>query len=103
MVTVRDVLSFSETLAPAYMKMEWDNVGLLCGTSDKEVRRILIALDPFENVCEEAAQWEADLLVAHHPLIFQPLHQVTTEDTIGRSLNILIKNDINGTIKIVWS
>ena len=47
MITVGDVLEFLETLAPRYMKMDWDHVGLLCGRSGREVRRILVALDPF--------------------------------------------------------
>ena len=72
MTTVQDVLDFLQTLAPQYMKMDWDNVGLLCGRPDREVRRILVALDPFEAVCREAADWQAELLVTHHPLIFQP-------------------------------
>ena len=77
MTTVQDVLDFLQTLAPQYMKMDWDNVGLLCGRPDREVRRILVALDPFEAVCREAADWQAELLVTHHPLIFQPLPSVT--------------------------
>ena len=59
MTTVQDVLDFLQTLAPQYMKMDWDNVGLLCGRPDREVRRILVALDPFEAVCREAADWQA--------------------------------------------
>ncbi len=57
MTTVQEILTFLETLAPRYMKMEWDNVGLLCGRPGREVRRILVALDPFEDVCREAAEW----------------------------------------------
>ena len=68
MNTVGDVLEFLETLAPRYMKMDWDHVGLLCGRSGREVRRILVALDPFQDVCQEAADWGAELLVTHHPL-----------------------------------
>ena len=55
MNTVGDVLEFLETLAPRYMKRDWDHVGLLCGRSGREVRRILVALDPFQDVCQEAA------------------------------------------------
>ena len=56
MATVHDVLTFLETLAPRSMKMDWDNVGLLCGSRRTEVTKILVALDPFEGVCEEAAE-----------------------------------------------
>ena len=51
MTTVNDILKFMETLAPRSMKMDWDNVGLLCGSRDTLVSKILVALDPFEHVC----------------------------------------------------
>ena len=53
MVTVKDILNFIETIAPSYMKEDWDNVGLNCGRTDREVTTVLVALDPFETVCEE--------------------------------------------------
>ena len=70
MNTVADVLAFLEGLAPRYMKMDWDNVGLLCGSRTTEVTKVLVALDPFEHVCKEAADMGAQLIVTHHPLMF---------------------------------
>ena len=95
MVHVSDILQFVETLAPRSMKMDWDNVGLLCGSRSTPVTKVLVALDPFEHVCEEAARWGAEVMVTHHPLIFQPLPNVTDETTIGRGLMTLIKHDIS--------
>ena len=95
MTTVADILNFIETLAPRTMKMEWDNVGLLCGSRRTEVSKVLVALDPFEGVCEEAAAWGADLIVTHHPLIFQALKSVTDETPIGRSIQLLCRNGIS--------
>ncbi len=93
-MTVSDVLTFLETIAPRAMKMDWDNVGLLCGRRDKEVRRILVALDPFEGVCHEAAAWGADLIVTHHPLIFEAPRAITDDTSIGRSILFLARHDI---------
>ena len=95
MTTVKDILDFMETLAPTALKMEWDNVGLNCGSSSAKVTKIMVALDPFEHVCKEAAQWGAELLVTHHPLIFQPLHSVTDETSIGRGIMTLNRHDIS--------
>ena len=95
MTTAKDILSYLETVAPEALKMEWDNVGLLCGREDKEVRTVLIALDPFPHVCREAVEMGADLLLTHHPLIFTPLTEVTDTSAVGRSLMILIANDIS--------
>ena len=72
MTTVKDVLTFIETLAPTYMKEDWDRVGLNCGHPDKPVTTVLVALDPFEDVCQEALEIGAELIVTHHALIWTP-------------------------------
>ena len=95
MTTVGDILSYLETLAPRSMKMDWDNVGLLCGGKSRPVTKILVALDPFEGVCKEAAQWGAELILTHHPLIFSPLKSVTDETSIGRAVQLLCANSIS--------
>lgn len=79
--------------APGYA-MEWDNVGLLVGRTDKEVRKIYIALDATDAVIERAIAFGADLLVTHHPLIFGALKRITGEDFLGRRLLRLIRHDI---------
>lgn len=95
MTTVGDILDFLDTLAPQSMKMDWDNVGLLCGGRNRPVTKVLVALDPFEPVCQEAADWGAELIVTHHPLIFQPLKAVTEETALGRSVQLLCSAGIS--------
>ena len=93
MATVADILKYIETLAPAYMKEDWDRVGLNCGHTDKEVRRILVALDPFESVCREAKEIGADLLITHHALLWTPGF-ITDMSEQGRNVLFLIENGI---------
>lgn len=95
MATVSDVLEFVETLAPRSLKMDWDNVGLLCGSKTAEVTKILVALDPFEGVCQEAADIGAQLIATHHPLIFQAPTSITDETSVGRSIQLLCRQGIN--------
>ena len=92
---VSDILSCVEQSAPNYMKMDWDNVGLLCGDADQQVTKILVALDPFEEVCREAQQIGAQLILTHHPLIFRPCKSVTQADPVGRAIRFLVKHDIS--------
>ena len=93
MANVSDILRFIETIAPPEMKEDWDRVGLNCGRMDKPVNRILVALDPFKDVCEEAREMEADLLITHHALIWTPdFVNDTTEQ--GRNTLFLIENNI---------
>ena len=93
MVKVRDILEFIESIAPAYMKESWDNVGLNCGRMDRPVTKILVALDPFEEACQEAKDFGAQLLVTHHALIWKPGF-VTDQNTQGQYTLFLIENGI---------
>ena len=95
MTTVADILNFIETLSPRTMKMEWDNVGLLCGSKSAEVTKVLVALDPFEGVCQEAVEIGAQLIITHHPLIFQAPKAITDETSIGRSIMRLCRHGIS--------
>ena len=95
MATVADILHFIESIAPPYMAEGWDNVGLLCGRKDKEVRKILVALDPFATVIDEAIALGADLIVTHHPLILkEPLTAVNEDTQTGRCVLTLIEHGI---------
>jgi len=95
MTTVNDILTFVEALAPRELKMDWDNVGLLCGSKDTPVTKVLVALDPFEHVCREAEEIGAQVIVTHHPLIFRPLPNVTDGTSIGRSVMLLCRSGIS--------
>ena len=95
MITVSDILNFLDTLAPRSMKMDWDNVGLLCGDKDAPVTKILLALDPCEAVVDEAQHKGAELIITHHPLIFQPLKAITEDNQVGRCIRKLCFYNIN--------
>ena len=99
MATVNEILEFIGLLAPEYMKESWDRVGLNCGHGDREVHKVLVALDPFDEVCEEAAEIGADLLVTHHALIWEPGF-VNDQTTWGKCALYLIENGIIGLVSI---
>ena len=94
MRTVREIEQALWKLAPAYMKEEWDNIGLLCGHEDREVERVLVALDPFLSTAQEASEVGAQLLLTHHPLIFIPAKSVTDRDPVGRTILHLVEHGI---------
>ena len=95
MITVKDVEEKLFSWARREYAEEWDNVGLLCGRENKEVRCILVSLDPFLHVCREAEEVQADLLVTHHPLIFNPAKSVSDRDAVGQSILFLAQHDIS--------
>ena len=93
MTTVKDILNYVQTLAPIYMKEDWDRVGLNCGHLDAPVKTVLVALDPFADVCKEALELGAQLLVTHHALLWTPGF-ITDIDAQGRNTLFLIENNI---------
>ncbi len=92
MTTVKDILDFVQTLAPTYMKEDWDHVGLNCGRMDAPVTKLLVALDPFEAI-DEAVEMGANLLVTHHALLWKPGF-ITDQDPQGRRTLTLIEKGI---------
>ena len=98
MITVREVENFLYDWAPAHLAAEWDNVGLLVGSPDRAVTKILTALDITESVVDEAVQMGADLVVAHHPVMnctWHPVQTLRTDDRQGRILTGLVENHIS--------
>lgn len=89
-----EIVQILEEQSPISFACEWDNVGLLAGSLEKEVKKIYIALDATDEVVDAAIAAEADLLLTHHPMIFKGMKRITTEDFIGRRLIKLIQNDV---------
>jgi len=83
-----------EKLAPRSFAYEWDNAGLQIGSHNNEVKRVMITLDVLEHVVDEAIDQEVNLIVSHHPLLFQPMKQIDTDTPKGRILQKLIQHNI---------
>ncbi len=92
---VYEVLNILDEWAPFETAEEFDNVGLLVGDADDEVSGILIALDLTIDVIEEAKDIGANLIVTHHPVIFDPMTDMTPETSQGRVVRLLVKSAIS--------
>lgn len=88
------VIQYMEQLAPKHVAMPDDRIGLQLGTLQKEIKTVLVALDVNEEVVEEAIELKADLIIAHHAIIYRPLKQLQTDSPMGKVYEKLIKNDI---------
>lgn len=95
MVTVNEISENLNELSPVSLKMDFDNVGLLVGNGAAEVTKCLVALDITNEVIDEAVNTGAELIVSHHPIIFEPQKTVIENDIVGGKLYKLIKNDIS--------
>ena len=94
MVTVRDIYTFLNELAPVRYQMDFDNSGFLVGNGDTAVSRVLTALDITDDVIDEAVARRAQLIVSHHPLLFRPLKHVLADDPAGRKVLKLARHDV---------
>ncbi|HHU22381.1 MAG TPA: Nif3-like dinuclear metal center hexameric protein [Clostridiales bacterium] len=94
MPTVKTIRDYFESRVPTYLKMDFDNVGLLVGMADKPVTKALVSLDITGEVISEAVEWGAELIVSHHPLFFE-LKRISDEDLIGRKVIGLISAGIS--------
>lgn len=90
-----EIMDVCRKLAPEDCACDWDNPGLLAGRSDKEVKKIYIALDATDKVVEAAQAFGADMLLTHHPLIFKAIKKVNDQNFITRRLVKLIQADIS--------
>ena len=93
-LTLREVVAALETLYPPDSAADWDRVGLVTGDLAQPVRRIVFAVDPTLAVIEEARDWDADLLITHHPLLLRGVHSVATTSAKGASVTHLVVSDI---------
>jgi len=83
---VSDIVAALFEFAPESLAESWDNVGLLVGDAQAEVSRALIALDVTDRVLAQAAKQSAQLVVAHHPIMLQPVKRVREDEALGRLL-----------------
>lgn len=88
------IIHFIERLAPKHYAVEGDKIGLQVGSAAREVRRVLIALDVNSAVVEEAAELGAELIIAHHAVIYRPLAHLRTDTPAGALAASLLRNDI---------
>lgn len=89
-----EIIDIFETLYPKDLAYNWDNVGLQVGTLNKEIDKILLSLDLTLEVVDEAIKNETNLIIVHHPLIFNALKSIDTTTYKGKIIEKLIKSDI---------
>lgn len=90
---VKDIIGNLEKKYPKANAESWDNVGLIVGKLNQEVRKVQLSLDATDKVIENAIKNNADLIITHHPMIFKPVKTITTMDNLGRKIIKLIENN----------
>lgn len=91
MTTVKDIYNYIDSFAPFNTAESFDNVGILVGDPEKNVTIVLAALDITLDVVREASDLGAELIVSHHPVIFNPLKKVI----VGHPVYEMIQKNIS--------
>ena len=93
-MTVNDITKILEELSPLDYAEDFDNVGLLVGSSEQKVNGILVTLDTLENVVDEAIAKKCNLIVSFHPIIFNGLKKITGKNYVERVILKAISHKI---------
>ena len=80
---VGEIISAIEEFAPLSIQEKWDNSGLIIGSPNQEVHKLLIGFDCTPELVDEAVASGADMILTHHPLIFGGLMKISPEDPVG--------------------
>jgi dinuclear metal center YbgI/SA1388 family protein len=94
MTKLKEITDYLEELAPLSLQESYDNAGLIIGDINSNVSSVLVTLDITEEVIDEAIEKKAQLIVAHHPIVFSGLKKITGKNYVERSIIKAIKNDI---------
>ena len=94
MAKVINIAKEIEKFAPEFLMEDYDNVGLMVGDENKEVKKVLLALDCTNEVIKEATSLKCDLMITHHPLLFKRPKNIIKGDLIGDKVIALVKKDI---------
>lgn len=91
---IQQVIDFLEEEFPTQYAEDFDNVGLLVGNKEWEVKGILVTLDTLENVVNEAITKNCNLIISFHPIIFSGLKKITGKTYVERVIIKAIQHNI---------
>ena len=86
---IKDIAATIETIAPLRLAQAWDNVGLLIGSPQADIRNILLTIDVTKAVIDEAKRQKAELIISYHPVIWDGLKKITTEGQTSTILELI--------------
>ena len=95
-MTVKELYEKMNDLMPPSLSCDWDNDGLMCSPdTSREVKNVLCTLDVTKYAIEYAQDMGIDLIISHHPLIFNRLSHISDDDYVAKKVISLIKSGIS--------
>ncbi len=91
MTKIREIYDAINELAPFDTQMNWDKSGFSVGDIESEAKTVIMALDITDKVIDFAVEKQAQLIITHHPLLFDPIKKLMSTDLVYR----LVQNEIH--------
>lgn len=92
---LKEITDYIESRYSLELAYEWDNVGLVVGNEDSQIKRVMTCLDADRAAIQKALSSNVDLIISHHPLIFKGITKINSSTSKGQELLELIRNGIN--------
>ncbi len=92
---IREILDEIELYAPLHWQESYDNSGLIIGRDDVACTGVLVCLDADKATIEKAIGNNINLIISHHPFIYNPIKSINTVNGQGEAIALAIKNDVN--------
>jgi dinuclear metal center YbgI/SA1388 family protein len=86
---IKDIAAAIEKIVPLKLAQDWDNVGLLIGDAQRNVKNILLTIDVTGDVVAEAKRLKTDLIISYHPVIWDGLKQITANGSTSAVYNLI--------------
>ncbi|NUO03177.1 MAG: Nif3-like dinuclear metal center hexameric protein, partial [Saprospiraceae bacterium] len=91
---IKELINWLERVAPPAYQESYDNSGLIVGDPEAEIKGVLTSLDATEAIVQEALALGCNLIVAHHPIVFKGLKQLTGQTYVERTIIEAIKKGV---------
>lgn len=92
---LKNIISILNKIAPPYLAMHWDTqIGLQLGDKDQDIQRVFVCLDMTNETIAAAISVKADLIVAHHALIWKPLTTLALKYPVAQQIKKLMAHDM---------
>jgi dinuclear metal center YbgI/SA1388 family protein len=93
-VELRQLIAYFEELWPLSGAEEWDTPGLVTGSGNQHVSRVLLSVDVTAEIIEEATDGGFDLVLAHHPFLLRGINLINEDKAKGATLSKAIRNNV---------
>lgn len=95
MIDYESFIEWIERIAPPKLAEEWDHSGIQIHSGVDSIKRVLVCLDVTDAVISEAKELQADMVISHHPFIFDGIYSLDVQDPKGKKIQELIKSNIS--------